>query len=103
MAQAKKYLLILLFLKILFAHLCQCFSVHVSTQSEFSVLLITCILVLRDCSSLRLAPCILPTVSIWSARALGLLFKTKLCFYSLPNHKVANINMCKPHRFGRGT
>ena len=48
MAQTKKYWLILLFLKIVFAHLSQCFSLHVSTQSEFIALLIICILVLRD-------------------------------------------------------
>ena len=118
LAQAKKYWLILLFLKIVFAHLSQCFSLHVSTQSEFIILLITCILVLRDRSNLRLAPYILHVVSIRSARALGVLFKTKLCksgspscarahtqefifsFYSLPNHEIANINICKPHRFG---
>ena len=91
----KKYWLILLFLKIFFAHLSQCFSLHVSTQSEFSVLLITCILVLRDHSNLRLEPCILHVVSIRSAHALGVLFKTKLfksgllsVHVSMPNSRV---------------
>ena len=67
----------MLFLKIFFAHLSQCFSLHVSTQSEFSVLLFTCILVLHDHSNLRFVPCILHVVSIRSARALGALFQTK--------------------------
>ena len=85
MVQVKKYWLILLFLKIFFAHLSQCFSLHVSAQSEFSVPLITCILVLRDRSNLRLAPCILHVVSIRSARAFGVLIKTKLCKSGSPS------------------
>ena len=86
-AQAKKYWLILLFLKIFFAHLSQCFSLHVSTQSEFSVSLINCVLVLRDRSNLRLAPCILHVVSIRSARSLEVLFRTKL-------FQLANLRTC---------
>ena len=113
----KKYWLILLFLKIFFAHLSQCFPLHVSTQSEFSVSLITCILVLHDHSNLRLVPCILHVVSIRSARALGALFQTKhwksgspscdvpmiktqefiVCFYSLPSTFVSRTGLKGAH------
>ena len=67
------------------AQLSQCFSLHVSTHSFFNVSDIICILVLRDHSKNWLAPCILDAVAMRSARALGVLFKTKLCKSGSPS------------------
>ena len=121
--QAKKHWCILLSLRMLLAHLSQCFSLHISTHSVFNASDIICFLVLRDRSNNWLAHCILHVVAMSSARALGVLFKTKLwnlahhilsaclcqtqefifSFNSSLNHEFLNIHICEAHRLCRGT
>ena len=92
-AQVKKYWSILLFLGMFLAHLSQCFPLHVSTHSAFNVLDIIFILVLSDRCNNWLTTWILHVVAIRSARAVKVLFKTKLCKSGSPSLTRAHIKL----------